>query len=117
MCIRDRQVADDRVEQRLNALVLECGATQNRGQDRGECGATDGSMQDLGGELIAIEVLLGDLVVCVGKRFDEQLAGLGYLVGELCRDFLNGVVLARDGFATPSERTVADEVDDANAVS
>src|SRR6266487_413749 len=74
---RRRQVIHDRVEQRLDALVLERGAT-----DHGDDGAGDGGFADDGadlffGQLVVFEILVQDGVV----RFD---AGLDHFVSQLC---------------------------------
>src|SRR5690606_41872933 len=66
--------------------------------------------------LLALEVLLGDLVVDVGQRLEQTLARLGGGVGQLGGDLLDGVVLAHLGLAAPGQRTHPDQVDDADEV-
>ncbi len=82
---RRGQVLHDRVEQGLDALVLERGAAQHRVDLVGQGGATDRGLELLDGELLALEVLLHDLVVGLGQRLEQLLAVLGGLLGQLAR--------------------------------
>src|SRR6266508_626228 len=78
---RARQVGVDRVEQRLDALVLERRTGQDRGQLAGQSGPADGGDQLLLGRLFALQVQLHDVVVGLGHRLDELVAPLGGQVG------------------------------------
>ena len=74
---RARQVVDDRVEQGLDALVLERGAAQHGherevGRHRGERGCHP---QVLGGDLLVADVLLEDVLVVLVATDVEQLRG------------------------------------------
>src|SRR4051794_26130591 len=113
---RRRQVLHDRVEQGLDALVLERGAAEHRVDLVGQRGATDRRLELLGRDVLALEVLLHDLVVGLGQRLEELLAVLRGLLGELGRDLLDVVVLAHPGLAAPGERAHADQVDDSEEV-
>src|SRR6478735_2259199 len=115
---RRRQELDDRVEQGLDALVLEGGAAQDRVELVGQRGATNRGLELGDGEVLVtlLEVLLHDVVVGLGERLDELLAVLRSLLGELGRDLLDLVVLAHGGLAAPGEGTHADQVDDTEEV-
>ena len=71
---RGRQEVHNGVQHRLNALVLERRAGQNRVELVGNRGAPDGSLERLHGELFALEIRLGDRVVDVGQRLEHRLA-------------------------------------------
>src|SRR6478752_9815215 len=114
---RRRQELDDRVEQGLDALVLERGAAQDRVELVGQGGATDRGLELLDGELALVEELLHDLVVGVRQRLEQLLAVLRGLLGQLGRDLLDDVVLTDRGLATPHEGAHADQVDDADEVT
>ena len=107
----------DRVEQGLDALVLERGAAQDRVELVGQGGATDRGLELLDGELALLEVLLHDVVVGLGQRLEELLAVLGGLLGQLGRDLLDLVVLTHRGLAAPGQGTHADQVDDTEEVA
>ena len=84
---RRRQVVDDRVEHRLDALVPE----RRAGQDRDDLGGQRAEAQaalDLGDrQLLALEVLVGELVVHLGDGLDHRVAMLlGLGLAELVRD-------------------------------
>ena len=111
------QEVDDRVEQGLDALVLERGAAQDRVELGGERRAADGRLQQLGGDLRAVEVGLGELVVAVGQRLDHLGAGSSSDVDEVGGDLFDRVVLTDRGLAAPHEGAVADQVDDADEVA
>ena len=77
---RRRQVVDDRVEQRLHALVLE--RRCRRAPGRASCASVALRMRraDLGlGDRLALEVLLHQRLVGVGDRLEQLLAVLGGL--------------------------------------
>ena len=72
---RRRQVVDDRVEHLLDALVLERRAGQDR-DDLGGQGAEAQAVLDLlDRELLALEVLVGQLVVHLGDGLDHACGG------------------------------------------
>ena len=113
---RARQVVEDRVEQRLHALVLEARAAED-GRERGalaavevERGLADVGLQAVHLDVLALEVVLHQLVVVLGDGLDQRgAAGLGGLL-VLGRDvgllpLLAEVVLVDDGLH-------GDEVDD-----
>ena len=97
---RGRQVAHDRVEQGLDALVLERGAAEHRG-DRDAVGlagrdgdATDRRVQLLLGGLLALQVQLHDLVVVLGDGLEQLAAPLLGGLGVRGRDVDDVVHLA-----------------------
>ena len=108
---RRRQVVDDRVEQRLDALVLERRAAQD-GRDREvERAGADRRAQARGVDLLVLEERHRDVLVVVGDGLDQDVARRVGLGGELGRDLalLPGVA-DRVGVA---DRLALDEVDDA----
>ena len=83
---RRRQVVDDRVEHRLDALVLERRAAQDRDPLVLQ-GREPDAVLDLGlGDLLALEELVGEVVVDVGDGLEQVLAPRRGLVGQLRRD-------------------------------
>ena len=74
---RARQVVDDRVEQRLHALVLE-GRAEQHGRDRvGERAGAQRAPDHLGRHrALVLEVRLGELVVELGDRVDQRVVVL-----------------------------------------
>ena len=113
---RRGQELHDRVEQGLDALVLERRAAQDRVDLVGQRGATDRGLELLDGEGALLEVLLHDLVVGLGQRLEQLLAVLRGLLGEVGRDLLDGVVLTHRGLAVPGQGAHADQVDDTEEV-
>ena len=111
---RAREVVDDRVEQRLHALVLERGAAQDRVDACRRCVARRmaGDELLLGG-LLALEVELHDLVVVLGERLEELVAPLAGGLGVVGRDVDDVVHLALGRSALQSRRLHLDQVDDA----
>ena len=114
---RGGQVVDDRVEQGLDALVLERGAGEDRVQLVGQGRATDRGLELLDGELLALEVLLHDLVIGLGEGLEQLLAVLLDLVGHVGRDLLDDVVLALGGLAAPDLGVHLDQVHDTDEVA
>ena len=81
---RAGQVVQDGVEHGLDALVLEGGAGQDREGLAGDGQHADAGLELGDGQLLALQVLLGELVVGLGDRLDQlgaQLLGLGHQVG------------------------------------
>ena len=108
---RRRQVVDDRIEHLLDALVLEGRAGQDRDDPGGERAEADPAL-DLGDrELLAMEVLVGQLLVHLGDGLDERapvLVGLGL---EFRRDVDDVDVVAQ--VIAVVDGLHLDEVDDA----
>ena len=69
-----RQVGDDRVQQRLHALVLERRAAQDRRQLAGERRLADGRDQPRRRDLLLLEDQLDELVVVVRDLVEQVLA-------------------------------------------
>ena len=109
---RRRQQLDDRVEQRLHALVLERRAAEDRRHLDVERRAVQRLGDPLVRDLLVVEVGLHQLVVVVGARLDQVGAGLVGLLGELGGDLL--VLELRPELVLPDERLVLDHVDDAD---
>ena len=76
---RARQVVDDRVEQRLHALVLEARTAQHGGQRDLERGLADRRLELLDRDLLLLQDHLQQLVVVVRDLLEQVLAGGGGL--------------------------------------
>ena len=73
---RARQVVDDRVEQRLHALVLERGAEQHRRDRVGERAGAERALDHLRRDRrLVLEVGLHQLVVVLGDGVDQRRGG------------------------------------------
>ena len=115
---RRRQEVDDRIEQRLHALVLERRAADDR-HERGLAFLADRAVDALAdrrldfrfGRLFAAEVLLEDLVVGLADLLDQLLAVMLGLVHEVGRDIADDVVGAHR-LVLVGDRLHRDEVDD-----
>ena len=110
---RRRQVIDDRVQHRLNTLVLERGAADHRVVLPRDRQLADGALDLLGGELLATEVLLQQCLVGLGDGLEQLLAVLGGLVGQIRGDLLEGRGSTDLDGATPGDGLLLDQVDDA----
>ncbi len=112
---RARQVVDDRVEQRLDALVLEGGAEQHRRDLVGERPRADGAADHLGRDRgLVLDVRREHLVVEVRDRVDQLVVVLLRLLGELGRDLDDVELLAE--VVPVQDRLHLDEIDDAGEV-
>src|SRR5712671_6447458 len=88
---RRRQIIDHRIEQWLNALILECGAGQNRHNLQGECRLANRLAHFFQRQRFAIQIFVDQLIVVFGDIFD-------HLVAVLFVEFLvNGCALQRRG--------------------
>src|SRR5438093_8175717 len=117
---RRRQEVDDRVEQRLHALVLEGRAADDRHERRlalAPYGAVDalaeGRLDLVFGDLFALEVLLEDLVVGFADFLDQLLAVVLRVVHHVGRNRADDVVGAHR-FVVVRDRLHPDEVDHAD---
>ncbi|SCG10058.1 hypothetical protein GA0115255_126693 [Streptomyces sp. Ncost-T6T-2b] len=117
------EVAHDRVEQGLDALVLERGATEHRGDGDGvgaalrrQRDAADGLVQLLLGGLVALQVQLHHGVVVLGHGLEELAAPLGGGLLEVVRDLDDVVHLALGGLFGVHEGLHRHEVDNAREV-
>ena len=108
---RRGQQLDDRVEQRLHALVLERGAAE----DRGHLGVEAGPVQRLGDPLVRDlflgQVGLHQLVVVVGAGLDQLGAVFLGLLLEIVGD-LDRLVVGTE-LVGPDQALHLDQVDDA----
>ena len=82
----DGQVADDRVEQRVEADALRRRGDEHRRQDRLADALVEARVQLRVGDLLLAEVLLEHVVVGLGRRLEQLVAAPRDLVGELGRD-------------------------------
>ena len=103
---------DDRVEQRLDALVLEGGTAENRSDLDVEGGAVQGLDDPLVRDLLVVQVGLEELVVVVGAGLDQVGAVLVGGVHEVLGDL--GVLELGAELVLPDEGLVLDQVDDAD---
>ncbi len=109
---RRGQELDDRVEQRLHALVLEGGAAEHGGDLQVQRRAVQRLGDPLVRDLLLVEVHLHQLVVVVGAGLDQVRARLVDGVHHLGGDVLEGLELGAQ-LVLPDERLVLDQVDDA----
>ena len=105
---------DDRVEQRLHALVLEGGAAEDGRHLDVERGAVERLRDPLVRDLLVVQVRLEQLVVVVGAGLDQVGAVLVSELLEVLGDLL--VVELGAQLVLPDERLVLDQVDDAYEV-
>ena len=109
---RRRQIIHHRIEQRLYTLVLESGADHNRKQFQVNRRLAQRSPQFLGGNGLAFEELVQDLVVVFSDSLDQlRVEGFGFLL-QLGRNFA-GNVLGADRVVLPDDRLHLDEIDHA----
>ena len=110
-----REVLDDPVEERLNALVLECRAAEHRHDGEVERRGAERAAQHVRRNgLLVLEVGLHQLVVVVGDRVDQLVVVLGRLLEELGGNVLR--VQLRAERVGPHVCAHLDEVDDAAEV-
>ena len=110
---RARQVVNDSVQQRLDALVAVCGTAEHRvdlGVDRH---LADGCLDLFLRQLLAAEVLLHEFFVRLGDGLEQLLAVLLSLLLQIRRDLLDLRRGAGLDLARPHERLHVDEVDNA----
>ncbi len=110
---RRRQVLDDRVEQGLDALVLERGATEDRRERRRQGALADRGDEQLLGDVLALHGEFHHLVADVRHGVQERLAVLRGLLLQVGRDVDDVVHLALGGLGGPDQRLHADKVDNA----
>ena len=112
---RAREIVDDRVEERLDALVLEGGACEHRGDGDVERRGAERALQHLRRDrALVLEVGLHELVVVVRNRVDQLVVVLLGLLDELGRDLADVDLLAQ--LVLPGQRAHLDQVDDATEV-
>ena len=108
---RRGQQLDDRVEQRLHALVLERGAAEHRGHLDVEGRLVQRLGDPLVGDLLLVEVGLHQLVVVVGAGLDQLGAVLLGALAQVLGDLL--VLELGAELVLPDQRLHLDQVDDA----
>ena len=112
---RARQVVDDRVEQRLHALVLERRAEQHRRNGDLEGGLAERAPDHLGRDgLLVQQIRLEQLLVVLGNGVDQLVVVLLRLLGELGRDLL--LLELHPELVEPDLGAHVDDVDDAAEV-
>src|SRR6185437_4378880 len=107
-----RQIGDDGVEQGLDALVLEGGAAHHREELHGDDRAAEGGAQLVGGEGLAVHVLLEQGVVALDDLLDHLLAVVVGDLGHLGGDG-SGVVGGAQGFIAVGDGLHGHQVHDA----
>ena len=113
---RRRQVIDNAVQHRLNALVLEGGTAEDREGFLGDGELTHASADVFLGQVAVLEELVHEVVVGFGSGFHELLVVLLSLVLEVVRDF-SGVVLGAELLgAVPHVSLHLNQVDNASEV-
>ena len=114
--LRGRQVIDDAVQHRLNALVLEGGTAEDREGFLGDGELAHASADVFLGQVAVLEELVHELVVGFGSGFHELLVVFLGLVLEVVRD-LGGVVLGAELLgAVPHVGLHLNQVDNAGEV-
>ena len=112
---RARQVVDDRVEERLHALVLEGGAEEYRRDGDRERRLAKRAPDHLRRDRALVgEVGLEELLVVLGDRVDQLVVVLVRLLGELLGDLDGGDLGAE--VVLPDGALHLDDVDDAAKV-
>ena len=109
---RRRQVVDNRVEQRLDALVLERGAAQHRVEGAGQNGLADEALDRCDVRLLALEERGHDVVIEFRNGLDQDGAVFSGLVGHVVGD-RHDVELRAEVFALPHNAAHLDEIDHA----
>ncbi len=113
--VRSRQEVDDGVEQRLNALVLEGRAAQDRTELAGNRALLDALLQGLDGDVALLEILFHGVVIDGQGCVEQVLASFLSLFLQVSRDFL--VVEFRAELAAfPDDRLHLDQIDNADEV-
>ena len=112
---RARQEVHDRVEHRLNALVLERAAAHHRGDGAGDRGPPDRGDQLVGIGLGAFQVELHHLLVVLGDGLYQLVAPLARCLGVVVGDGQDVVGVALT-LGLPQQPAHVDQVDDATEV-
>jgi hypothetical protein len=108
--VRRREEVDDRVEERLDALVLERGAAEDRHELHGDRRRADALADLVVRELLAGEVLLDEDLVVLDDHVDQGAARLLDLLVELGRDVGDRELLA-EGLVVEDVLLALDDVD------
>ena len=109
---RRRQIVDDRVEQRLHALVLEGGAAQHREEGAGDHGLADQLLERRLVGHFAFEVGGDRVIVEFDGRLDHLVAVFLGLIEHVGGN-VDVVVLGAEGFIVPDHAFHANQIDDA----
>ena len=107
---RRRQIVDNGVEQRLNALVLERRTAANGHERLVQRPLADQLLHGRNVRLIAVEIGFHGVVVLLDDQFDQFVAIFRSFVGEVGGDIFVEEFCAQ-AFILPDDRTVFNEVD------
>ena len=106
-----RQIVDDGVEQRLDALVLEGRTAEDRHKRNLLHSLANAAFQGVNVRLLPIEIGAHDIVVHLDRSFDQDMTVLVSLRLEVGRNLL--VVIFRDEpLVLPDDRLHAQKIDD-----
>ena len=107
---RAGQVVDDRIEQRLHALVLERCAAEHRHDGAGCRGLPDGALDFLVAQLGTAQVLLQQLLVVLDRGLDDLVPGGldPFLIGLGDRKLSKGLA---QGLFVEDDLDPADDID------
>src|SRR5918994_4154009 len=111
-----RKEVDDGVQERLNALVLECGTAKNRMEGAALHSRADQPAQGHIVGLLPVEVGHHGLVVHLHRSFDELVAVFISLIEQVRRDLFLAEGSAQ-GLAGPNDGLHLDQVDHALEVA
>ena len=113
---RRRQIVDDRVEQRLHALVLEGRAAKDRDERDLPHRLADAALQRVDIRLFAVEIGAHDLVVELDGGFDQRVAIFLGLLEQLGGNFFV-VIFGAEPLVLPDDGLHAQKIDDALEVA
>ncbi|GAD09533.1 hypothetical 66.3 kda protein in hag2 5'region [Gluconobacter frateurii NBRC 103465] len=113
--VRSRQVVDNGIEQRLNALVLKRGTTHDRTELTGDRTLLDALLQRGNVNVTLLEVLFHGFVVHGERRVQKRLASFFSLFLQVSWDFFV-VELGAEFAAFPDDGAHLNEIDNTNEV-
>src|SRR5262245_18560971 len=109
---RRRQIVDDRVEQRLNALVLEGGAAQHRKECTGDHGLADELLEGRLVGLLALEIGGRRVIIELDRGLDQLFAIFLGLMEHVGR-YVDVVIVGAEILVVPHHALHAHQIDDA----
>ena len=110
---RRRQIVEHRVEQRLDALVLEGGAAEHRAERTGDGAGLDRPLERLDSDVTLVEILLHASVIDGESGVEEKLTRLLRLLHQVVRDRLV-MELGAQIAALPDDRLHFHQIDHAD---
>ena len=108
---RARHIVDNRVEQRLDALVLERRAAQYRNEALVQRTLADQRLQGRCVGLVAFEILFHHVIVLLDSKLDQLFAIFSRFVGHILRDFTISI-FGTQIFVLPGDRTLVHQIDE-----